>query len=322
MMSGSIANADPIRPGMNPWRATVWSIVMALLVYTITNPFVIYNAIFRRELLRSNLGNSAAMYDMSLDGLWRAIEILAGAMTWFGLAVSTVAASSLLPGSLWRLDRIRSPNLKLNPSPNPNPNSNGHGNRKLPSISTSILILLASTAIPMLLMFVLLAAGKPMEFARFGLTVCAAMVVLVASVADHLLRFDPSCRRLGIACISLLLLIGPLNRFRLDIRSPESRDVNLADKLASESPLVVGLHYEPAPWSAPPVDLFRHKLVLLPRSENKEAEIESDRSDVNVNVDVDVVIHPINLSSQIGVDDRAERASWRDAEFSVRFRND
>ncbi len=75
ILTGVIAFS--VLPAMQWRRAKILALAIALgmLVYVITNPFVPFNLLFHRELLRSNLQNTSAMYGVSIGGFFNAVML-------------------------------------------------------------------------------------------------------------------------------------------------------------------------------------------------------------------------------------------------------
>jgi len=129
-------------------------------------------------------------------------------------------------------------------------------------------LLLAAPALLVLIQFVLLADGKSAEYARFALMPDIALVICAAALIHHL-KFNPREKAMGsVLLIASTLYFGiryDLN-FMMDDRDNSTRRT-AAEQIEAykghANALVIWA--EPAPYCLPPVDLFRWKLLLMPR---------------------------------------------------------
>jgi hypothetical protein len=163
--------------------------------------------------------------------------------------------------------------------------------------------LLLAPAVFVALQFVLLAGGKPPEYARFGLLPDTFLVVS-AFAGIALLRTARPRAILAVATTALTLAFGIpcVAAFVRDSRPVTSR-LRAAEAILngkkSDPQIRIVLHAEPAPYCAPPVDLFSHPVVLVPR----RTRLASDAAKWVV-VDVDQARSPAPIS-------------WADTRFSV-----
>ena len=148
--------------------------------------------------------------------------------------------------------------------------------------------------------FVLLAAGKPAEYVRFGLVVAAAASIF-GLITLHLCPDTRVYRTALMAIVFIALIVQPLDFFAV-------RFANLIGLIRrGDAPTQYGkaswtlaLSHEPAPWSVMPLNLFRDTLILTrPSADPKTAPY-------------DVYLYPSNLSSQIGLDASGESVDWAD----------
>lgn len=224
-------------------RALLTAGLAGAAVYAITNPFVLINSMFNRDVLLSNLGNSTAMYATSSGGIANAISLLAEGASPVMLVAGVVGVVALF------LMRLKS--------------------RAASGISTAAQagILLAVPASLVAIQFLALAAGKPAEYARFALFIdvvlAIAAIVAVHTIIQH--------RATQIAALAALLVVtgahgltyvaGFLNDARPQTsRLAAARAIQITS--AGES---IGLYAEPAPYTMPPVNLFDRTLLLLPQ---------------------------------------------------------
>jgi hypothetical protein len=206
---------------------------IALAVYVLTNPYVVFNFFFNPEALSSNIGNSTAMYSIGRigEGLRRVAELMleGGGL---GIVLLGLAGAAFL--------------------------ANKRG---------SAMTIIAAPALGILLIAVAIGAGKPAEYARFllyplMLLAMFAGIALVALTRAHAL--------LGLAIAVGLTLTTPalpyLESFYRDVRlDPETRfsaAKYLAAVMAPDD--AIGLLQEPAPYSVPPLDFSHRRVLLLP----------------------------------------------------------
>jgi hypothetical protein len=210
---------------------------VALGVYILTNPYVPYNWLANRGALASNITNSTAMYRgqmaRALDGAADVAYLLyegAGILPIIGLVGLAL---------LWR---------------------------RYPAAT-----LLASAAgVGMLLLGVLLGAGKPAEFARF-LILPVLLLCIAAACWLRCWTRRPFLRALFVVAI----LLGSVARgslyaraFFIDAYSASETRHAAADFLRStlRPEDSVAIIQEPAPYAVPPLDFTRRRIVLLPPS--------------------------------------------------------
>jgi len=201
-------------------------------VYFLTNPYVLIHLLNDRAMLQSNLGNSQAMY---------AVKSL-GAAGMNGYVLLNVAMGFLLPvmglvAWVWLSKR-------------------------------KTLWIVAVPVALVLIQFFALAAGKPGEYARFALFPAIIFVVISFAMLSRL-------KRLPAIVIAFLILVSVIpmglwitaSSFVNDTRDMTSR-LRLAErvKLAIQGGAKrISVYAEPAPYSVPPVDLFKSEIVLMPR---------------------------------------------------------
>lgn len=260
-----------LRPA--PWRDRLRTLALATLcgvaVYAITNPYVPYNALFRRVRLTSNLQNSTAMYAVhgSSNAVANAAKLIAE-----GASIIVAVAGAL--GILLAIIRWSR-----------RPDDDAGGTAKVPSL------LLASVAAIVLVQFVLLAGGKPGEYGRFALVPDIALAIAaVMSIAGSRAEVGPILRSILLVALTLAAVpfgVEYVYAFRRDTRPMTSR-LRAAEELKS-MPGAVGLYDEPAPYLMPPVNLFDRSLILLPRAGTY------DSADVPVNF----VLRPVDGGQKV-----------------------
>ena len=239
-----------------PWgwvvRRTGCGLALAVGVYLITNPYIVINACFNREVLRSNFGNSLAMYEVTRvgEGLVRVIELTLEGGT---LPVLLLGAIALITAIVCR---------------------------------KSSAIPLAVPAVVLFLQFVLIGAGKPAEYGRFGVFTNTALAIGAACLLTH--RFGKLRRQVNWVSASLVILWVAscgwlyLANFRVDTTLDNWRTYTAKilhgfglDPDTNRSVAKIAVLADPAPYGCPPVNFARTDVVLLPRP-NPSAQNPTD----------------------------------------------
>ena len=206
-------------------------------VYFVTNPYVLLHLVGRDEVLRSNLGNSTAMY--SVGGS-------AGALVNAALLVREGASTLLAVGGVigaialgWRAVRVRK-------------------DRSPAAVTRRATgLLLAAPALLVLAQFVALAAGKPGEYGRFALLPCVFLMIeaveAIATLDDWFVAAPGGRYRPGpvlFACVLLSTLIGGgayLGRFLADTTDHSTRLRAAAILAEMPQSVPIAVEAEPAP---------------------------------------------------------------------------
>ncbi len=222
-------------------RRTAGGLALALGVYLITNPYIVINAFVNREVLRSNFGNSLAMYEVSrvFDGFVRVLELTVEGGT---LPVLLLGAIALIAAIACR---------------------------------KSAAIPLAVPAVVLFLQFVLIGAGKPAEYGRFGIFTNTAVVIGAACLLTH--RFGKLRRPVNWVSASVVILWVAsygwlyLANFRVDTtldnwrtHSAKALQAFGLDPETNRSMAKIAVLADPAPYGCPPVNFARTDVVLLP----------------------------------------------------------
>jgi hypothetical protein len=222
-------------------RSAVAGVAISLFVYCLTNPYIVINLFINREVLRSNFGNSLAMYEIARvgEGLARVLELTVEGATLPLLVFGGVA----FVGALVR--------------------------RSKPAA------VLAVPALVFFLQFVLIGAGKPAEYGRFGIFTNSALAIGAAYLfADAWRRRATVLRALAIGLVVAWVAIcgaAYLRNFRLDASHRGSRMV-LAKTLAGESTPAIILTAEPAPYSCPPLNFASLDVLLAASRQQPQCE--------------------------------------------------
>lgn len=228
-----------LAPAAAPRRRTLGHLALAgglaLTVYLLTNPYIPYNMLINRGALGSNLSNSIAMYQDQMR------HAAAGAARVEELLREGAGAAIPLAGIIGLL-------LLLGRRPGPT-------------------LVGAAPGLAILLMGVLLGAGKPAEFARFLILPVLLLCVATAGLLTTLAR-----RHLAVGIVATVIVLGLmhtpayLRSFVRDARgNTESRHLAgcfLREQMRPKES--VGLLQEPAPYAVPPLDFARRRVLLLP----------------------------------------------------------
>jgi hypothetical protein len=235
---GECARAIP-GYGFMALRAACGGCAIAVIAYFATNPFVFINLFNNREVLRSNFGNSLNMYAVGRigEGLLRVADLTLAGATWPVVACGLVALAFAV--------RRRLANDWL---------------------------LIAPAAV-LALQFVLLGAGKPDEYGRFGVFYEAALAIgcgaVVAKLAERM-RVPGAL----LAALTVLMCLwqsgGYFWSFRADATGAGSRD-QAAARLAQAPDGTAAVVTEPAPYSCPPLDFGRRQVILYRRGPQSSA---------------------------------------------------
>lgn len=209
--------------------------VAALAVYAATNPYILYNAVFNPDALSSNLGNSTAMY--RVGRLWE------GARRVCELMFESGGAGLVIGGTVAWLLFIRE-----------------RAGRALTA---------GAAGVGLVLIAVLIGAGKPAEFARFLLLPTVLLAAAVGVVFARVWReYRKAAATIMVVIFAMMPTYAYVRSFYRDVRlgdeSRYSAGRFLAQQLAPGD--AVGVLQEPAPYSVPPLDFARRRVLLLPRN--------------------------------------------------------
>jgi len=239
VLSGYAAFA--VLPVMTMLRPIAWkrrfqitggATLIGIAVFAVTNPYLPFNLLFHREVLKSNVGNSVAFYPpgLSIDGL---------AVAW-RLLMEGTSIAPLIAGLI--------------------------GAIVLSLRKKRIGVLPAAVAALVLIQFILLAGGKTAEYARFALTLDVILAICGAWLIDCL-----SITSREKVWAALLLVVSTLFfGLRYDINfvadhRPDSTRMEAAGNLAKSGEYTVAVWVEPAPYCMPAVNLFDRRIVLEPQ---------------------------------------------------------
>ena len=231
------------------WRHLGIAALLAIGVYVLTNPYVPYNWLFNRAALQSNIGNSTAMYEHQME------QAVAGAVRIAHLLPMSAGAGVLFAGAVGLIALLR-----RHPRP---------------------VIVAVVAGVAMLLICVLLGAGKPDEFARFLVLPVLLLCIAAGWILAKLICWRPLLGSVvGLVVLATSPVAAYVRAFAVDARGNlESRRMAgdfLSATLANDD--VLGVLQEPAPYAVPPADFTRRRVVYLPPlrpAELDEADLPS-----------------------------------------------
>jgi hypothetical protein len=312
---GMVLSAWPvfiILPLMASLRARTWpqgATVVAggasigAATYLAANPYIVINLFVNREVLRSNFGNSLAMYAV---GPWP--EAVANAARLIGEGASlTVAIIGSLALVIGVVRYVLTARRRLDHPAEPTQRG------LVFSSQAKDWMLLVAPALTILVQFTALAAGKPGEYGRFA--VLPDVVLGIVAVVGVCRVFQNGAgRAVGLAMLLFLVAVPGfiyLSAFMADSRAGGSRAqrARVLDFLNSGGALTLAVYADPAPYGLPPVDLTTWRIMLLPKG------YPIDRADPPV----DVVMRPSDDSG--AVEDLPENYLWAGPK-EMRFSHD
>jgi len=262
----------------------IYGCVLALLVYLLTNPYIVINAVVNRQVLRSNFGNSLAMYQVSHlgEGFVRVCELTVEGATLpvavLGLlaVLATLlrrrgATGSLLPVLSWTRFRIRHWRASRQWHPGDDPRCDDPRRDRKGACFALLLI----PALLFFVQFVLIGTGKPAEYGRFGIFTDTALCIAAACLITaglHKSRVGITHPIAAVIVISIVVWHGGLYlaNFRADAgqentrwRMAESLDALGSNNPAAFTSMPIKLFRKPAPYSCPPLNFSRWKVMIV-----------------------------------------------------------
>jgi len=248
-------------PAMLCCRAISWrqraviataSAVIALDVYFLCNPYVLKHLLAwnsPENPLRSNLANSKAMYTAALS-----LGSISDAARLLGYAASGVVVILGFIGALF---------LSFNAAKR----RVADGPTSQPRLGVAVILLGAPAAI-ILIQFTLLADGKPGEFARFALFPAVVLLIFAIGGVWNMAGW-PAARAIVLFLLVGRVAVGGISYVWHFLRDSGERPTRLivAERMEAarqRGARSVGLHAEPAPYSAPPMNLWDWELWYSP----------------------------------------------------------
>jgi len=229
---------------------TVMGVIIMVMTYFATNPYVAMNLVNNPEVVRSNLANTSAMYPVHkiIGGVGRC-AVLVAAGTSLPLAVVGLVGALLL--ALWKKNAAE-----------------GEATESAHGIGWMLAILSGVVLIQM----ALVAAGKPGEFGRFALLPDVALLIAAFAVVGRWVKAAGA--QLATATLLAIIVAGfgaayecafirdirPTNASRMQA-AEQLIKVNMASSVKHQPTVLIPS--DPAPYCLPPVDLFRWRIVLL-----------------------------------------------------------
>ena len=238
------------QPWLHRLRDLLHGLYLAALVYAVGNPYVISHLLSGRPVLASNLGNTRAMFIVGLttESLNNACSLI---MMSVGVLLGWAAVACLLVLPVcYVTNRLR-----------------GTGS---PRPRWGLLLIPATLAAAQ---FVYFAGEQRAEYARFSLFIDLALLMIVFAGLSRALaggRFMRVAARVALVPLILLTALSSVPyvaAFVVDSKPSGSRSeaAVVAARYATRGASTLAVQREPAPYSAPPVDLFAWRIVLLPK---------------------------------------------------------
>ncbi|MFQ5461292.1 MAG: ArnT family glycosyltransferase [Phycisphaerae bacterium] len=241
------AGQDPARPRLpfgQFFSRTAIGVLLATAVYLVTNPYVLINAFVNRDVLRSNFGNSLAMYDVARvgEGLLRVLALTVEGATLPILVIGAIGIAYAIA-------------------------------RRTPTLTPLI-----APALVLFVQFVLIGAGKPAEYGRFGIFTNSALAI---ATATFLVSDRKGLRgRLGQGAAVLAVLwvafcgwaymanfradcTDSCSRIRARFGQPPGSDVQDGGDPWVDARRTVYVPKEPAPYCCPPLPFAQVALFRL-----------------------------------------------------------
>jgi hypothetical protein len=223
-----------------------WMLI-ALTVYCVTNPFIPINLIRNRSVLISNFSNSSDFYRLGLAGIRNALLLVMFGMSGLLTAAGAVGAVALA---------IRARRVTVD------------NDAELKRRSTGLMLAAPALAIGMI--FMAFAASQPADYARFALPFDVFLLIEGVVGVSTFIRV-PRLQRLCFGMLVLATGFSGLPYVRGFLRDASTNTTRSAaagqiQRLLESGHGVLVTREEPAPWSLPPVDLFRWRIVLPPRN--------------------------------------------------------
>ena len=217
------------------------------LVYGVSNPYVVINALQGSTVLASNMTAHGNFYHVGqvVRGLTNGMDLLAE-----GASLAVVVIGGI--ATVFGVQRMaRTPGAAVDYP------------RK------TMAILLTAPALLVLVQFVLLGAGKPGEYGRFAILPCVTLLIAALGGLRNWIKLPYTRRIASILLVVWVMVAGGLyvanfarDSGRNDTRTEAARTLAMwADRGRTR----LAISDEPAPYSMPPVDLFRWVLLLQPK---------------------------------------------------------
>ncbi len=244
-------------------KRSLAGVIIAIVTYLITNPYILINAINNRSVIESNFGNSLAMYDVSLlgEGLLRVIALTAEGATWLVLVCGAIAMAVGIYQKRWDAMPL--------------------------FVSAGVCFVQFVLMSLFFMQFVHQGAGMSAEYARFGIFIDSALAIGVGCIVPYV--WNIRTRNLTFMFMLLVIVnVGVsgsryLKHFHADTTASNSR-TNLAKLLSFDAntfmtrgrSAVIAIPAEPAPYNCPPLNFSKVDIVLCQPSTNYSAQAVED----------------------------------------------
>ncbi len=263
-------------------RQTCSGAIAGVLTYLVTNPYILINAFLNRDVLKSNFGNSLAMYEIARvgEGFVRVLELTVEGATLPVVALGVIA----LAVTMFRRGGTVKRSLAVENRETDHARAAlGHGTRRGALPTRIVMLPLAVPAVVFFLQFVLIGAGKPAEYGRFGIFTNTALAIGSACLLTRrwtklreIVNWVPA---MFVAICVAFSGATYLRNFRLDATNNGSRAM-LARLLESDwkeastgrSSMSIAVLAEPAPYNCPPTHLSNMNVVMYASREHVRRE--------------------------------------------------
>lgn len=273
------------------------ALLVAALVFFITNPYILLNFFGNRAVLRSHFGNTAGFY----RNPW-SVASIPHTLLLVGLGTSFVLAFTGFAGILAFALRAVARLCKSDP-------------QRVEARPTNLLLTLVTAAVAF--QFFTFATGQQADYARFALVLDIYLAIQAVLFLESFLQ-----RRTLWTCFAVLVLAtawmgGVCARSFLRDCYPRTTRMEAAaqvEGLLHQGNHILATREEPAPWSMPPVDLWQWSVILTPRGPATMAPFEG--ADVTVGpVDLPPGIQPVPVKLVA-----SSPFSWASKPFAVQVK--
>jgi hypothetical protein len=242
----------------DPWPRRInvmfGATMVGFAVYFVTNPYVLINGIAAPEILRSNLSNSTAMYGKrGLGGIGNGLLLVIEGASIF------VFVTALMAGFHWLIEPLIERVVMRT-------RRSDHAPFRPPGW------LLLCVASLVGVQFLLLAEGKPAEYARFAIVLDVTLAIIGVAALHALTR--GVLRSLGFVALVVGVAYFSLPYLRAFVADSGPRGTRqVAARQVQELHGHVEVIAEPAPYSCPPVNLFQRSILLVRPAEPLTAQV-------------------------------------------------
>jgi len=273
------------------------ALLVAALVFFITNPYILLNFFGNRAVLRSHFGNAAGFY----RNAW-SIASIPNAFLLVGLGTSFVLALTGLAGILAFAVRAVAGRCESEP-------------QKIGARSTSLLLTLVTAAFAF--QFFAFATAQQADYARFALVPDIYLAIQAVLFLEAFLQRHTLWTCFVVLVLATAWMGGVCARSFLRDCYPQTTRMEAAvqlEELLHQGNHILATREEPAPWSMPPVDLWQWSVILTPRGPATMAPFEG--ADITVGpVDLPPGTQPVPVKLV-----ESSPVSWASKSFAVQVR--